>query len=355
VVGVLRQLPQLQVGRGLALRTALALACGALALLPTHSAAVRFEDGRVAMGTLFEVTIEAADEATARSAAEAVYAEVERLEALVSSWRPTSEVSRLNAAAGGQPIALHPDVRSVLADSRTLSALTGGAFDVTVGPLVALWTQAGESGVLPAAGAIERARGLVGSSGIEIGGDSARLSRPGMAIDLGGFAKGWALDRLETLLRERGIERALLSFGQSSLLALGAPEGESGWRVLVRGPGGGFSGTATLRDERLSISGSFGKSSTIEGRRFGHVLDPRTGWPASHEAIAVVRAPTAALAEAFSKALLVLDPDDAIAALEAVGGVEGLWMGADAARETDGFREAVGYLEAGDPRPTAGD
>ncbi|MDJ0786058.1 MAG: FAD:protein FMN transferase [Myxococcota bacterium] len=349
MVGLRGQQPQLQVGRGdfLIARAARAwlLAVG-LALLAAPTDAARFQDGRIAMGTLFEVTIEAPSERLAREAAEACYAEAERLEALLSRWRPDSQVSKLNASAGGAALPVHPDVLSLLADAKALGRQTRGSFDVTVGPLIALWTAAGERDRLPTQAEIDATREKVGVEAIEVEGGRARLARPGMSIDLGGVAKGWALDRMETLLRARGIERALLSFGQSSLIGIGAPEGEPGWRVLVRGPGGDFAGVAVLRDTRLSISGSFGRSSEIAGRRFGHVLDPRTGWPVDHEAIAVVEAGTAAQAEAFSKALLVLPAPDAIAAMEAQQGVEGLWMGAEASQETAGFRAAVGFEAA---------
>lgn len=304
--------------------------------------AERFEDGRYAMGTVFEVTVEA--QRGAREAAEACFDLAARLEGLLSRWDEGSEISRLNAAAGGEPLAVHPDTGRILRDAIHLSQLTRGSFDVTVGPLVELWTEAGHLGRRPSQAALAEALARVGADGIEVGPLGARLARPGMSVDLGGVAKGWALDRMEELLRARGVERAFLSFGQSSLLALGAPGAEGGWRVLVRATGERWAGVATLRDRRLSISGSFGRFETIGGERYGHVIDPRDGEPVRHAALAVVLAPTAALAEAWSKALLILAPTEAKPLLEAQAGVEGLLVDEAGGRHaTAGFEEAVSF------------
>jgi thiamine biosynthesis lipoprotein len=210
--------------------------------------------------------------------------------------------------------------------------------------LVRLWTEAGRSDTLPTPEALAAARGRVGASGIVVDGGRAGLARAGMSLDLGGLAKGWALDRAGEILRRRGVTRALLSFGQSSLLALGHPPAGEGWRVLVRDPRGDYAGVVSLRDLRLSVSGSFGASSVIQGRRFGHVLDPRSGWPLTRAAQAVVLAPNGALAEALGKALLVLKPEESLALLASLEGVEGLLIGegGDLAR-SGGFDAATSW------------
>ncbi len=300
------------------------------------------------MGTVLEVTIEAASRAEARAAADALFALSGDLESRLSQWRPDSAMSRLNARAGQPPAPTDPVVTRMLRDAVEFTARTRGAFDVTVGPLVALWSDAGRAGRLPGAAAIAQARARVGAQHVRFGeGSRVGLARPGMAVDVGGLAKGWALDRMAGALAERGIRRAFVSFGQSSLLALGAPSDGPGWRVLVDDPAGGVAGVATLRDRRLSVSGSFGQWTEIEGRRLGHVIDPRSGWPVAAPAQAVVVAPTAAFAEALSKALLVLPPDEALALLEAEPGVEGLLVDADGARRsTSGFAAAAGFVPA---------
>jgi thiamine biosynthesis lipoprotein len=266
---------------------------------------------------------------------------------------------RLNAAAGRGPQRVDPELARVLAASRTLAQRTRGAFDVTVGPLVALWRAAGERGRLPTAAERARARAAVGAdlvSADPVAG-TAEIAREGAAVELGGIAKGWALDRMRERLRAAGVRSALLSFGQSSLWAIGAPPGEPGWRLLVRDPAGGFAGVATLRDRAVSVSGATGQWTEIAGRRYGHVIDPRSGEPLMRAAQALVLAPDAASAEAFSKALLVLEPAEGLALLEAEAGCEALLLEADGRRyETSGWRAASGFASAGAaPAPTPSD
>jgi thiamine biosynthesis lipoprotein len=142
------------------------------------------------------------------------------------------------------------------------------------------------------------------------------------------------------ILREEGVTSALLSFGQSSAWAVGSPPGADGWTLLARAPDGGFAGLLTLRDRALSVSGSFGASSEIQGRRFGHVIDPRSGWPLSRSSEAIVVSRDAALAEALSKALLVLGADAGIEVVEAQPDCHALLL------EEDGERRATRAFEA---------
>jgi thiamine biosynthesis lipoprotein len=320
----------------------LAAACCAAALGPARAETLR--DGRPAMGTVLEIELVSEDAARARAALEACFAEVRALEALVSHWDPASALSELNRAAGGTPRPVPPGLARILADAATLARRSEGSFDPTVGPLVSLWREAREAGRLPAPERLGEARARVGFAGIEVEGLRARLARPGMSVDLGGFAKGWALDRLGELLARHGIERALLSFGQSSLLALGAPEDAPAWRVLVRDPRGGFAGVASLRDASLSVSESFGESAEVAGRRLGHLIDPRSGEPLDRAAGAVVVAPSGAAAEAWSKAVLVLPAERAFLLLAAEPGVEALLLDpAGGRRSTRGFDAAVAF------------
>jgi len=309
---------------------------------------VRVERGGYAMGTVLEVTVEAASRQAAEAAVSEAFASVERLEAIFTSWDPASELSRLNAHAGSGPVEVSPELAHILDDAVGYARQTGGVFDVTVGPLVALWRDAGARGRLPGAQELAAARARVGAEGIQIGTDGrVSLLREHMAVDLAGLAKGWSLDRVGETLAARGVSGAFLSFGQSSLLALGRPHGESGWRVLLGDGRGGFVGVARLRDASLSVSGSFGASTEIEGVRYGHVLDPRTGMPLAHAAQAAVWAPSGALAEALSKALLVLSPDEGLALLRDQPGVEGLLVDeAGTLHTTPGFEAATAFEDA---------
>jgi thiamine biosynthesis lipoprotein len=311
---------------------------------PAEVAPVTLSDGRYAMGTVLEVTLVGSDADALARARDALFARVAELDALLSSHDEASDVSRLNRAAGRGPIDVDPVVADVLRDSIALSGLTRGSFDVTVGPLVALWTRAGERGVLPTPAALARARDRVGPERVTIDAEGKVALAAGTALNLGGVAKGFALDRVRPLLRSHGVSAALLNFGQSSTWAVGAPPDGPGWRLLARAPAGGFAGVLSLRDRALSVSGSLGQSTEIEGRRYGHVLDPRSGEPLMRPREALVVAPSATLAEALSKALLVLGEVEGLALVAAQAECEGLLLDADGRRfATPGWREATGF------------
>jgi thiamine biosynthesis lipoprotein len=292
---------------------------------------VEVSTGRYAMGTVLELTLFGSDESALVRAREDAIAEVERLEGLFSTWRPESDVSRLNRSAGRGLVPVDPEVAALLARSVELARATHGSFDITVGPLVELWRDAAARDALPDPGALAAARGLVGLDRLEVqrraDGASAALSAGG-AVDLGGVAKGWAIDRVRELLVGR-VDSALVSFGQSSTWAIGRPPGAPGWRLLARAPDGGFAGILTLRDRALSVSGSLGQWNEIGGRRYGHVLDPRSGEPLTRGREAIVVTRDATLAEALSKALLVLGPDEGIALIEDWPDAEALLLDED--------------------------
>jgi thiamine biosynthesis lipoprotein len=328
-----------------------ALAALAAAFGCTGAAAPPHEisDGRYAMGTVLEVTLVGADPGALARARDGAFAEVERVEALLSTWRPESDASRLNAAAGRSAVAVDPETAALLARCTELARATRGSFDVTVGPLVSLWRDAGERGALPDPAALAAARARVGPDRLVMDRRADRATgalAPGGAIDLAGIAKGYAIDRVRERLRARAdrVDAALLSFGQSSTWAIGQPPGASGWRLLARAPGGGFAGVLTLRDRALSVSESLGQSSEIDGRRYGHVLDPRSGEPLERSQSAFVVTADAALAEALSKALLVLGPAEGIALLDARGDAEALLLDADGEQwRTRGWQAATQF------------
>jgi len=313
---------------------------------PLHELA----DGRYAMGTVLEITLHGSDPAALGRVRDRVFALAEDLDARLSTYRPESDVSRINAAAGADPVAVAPVVAAALRDAVGYTALTRGSFDVTVGPLVALWIRAARRDVRPTEREIAASRAHVAAERIVIGADDRVSLEAGMSIDLGGVAKGFALDRLRTILADAGVERALLSFGQSSAWAIGAPPGAAGWRLLARAPDGGFAGLLTLRDLALSVSGSLGQWSEIGGRRYGHVLDPRTGEPLTRRREALVVAPNAALAEALSKALLILGEVEGLEVVRAEPDCEALLLDADGQSwSTPGWRRATAFEALPEP------
>ena len=302
-------------------------------------------DGRYAMGTVLEIAIEGLEPQPAARVLDELYDEALRLDRLLSIYDPESEISRINRTAGHGKQQVDPDVVEILKLSIAYSELTRGAFDVTIGPLVDLWREAADRDAPPSAAELAVARQRVGADRISaISDDAVSLAEEGVKLDLGGIAKGYALDRMLPLLEQHGVESALLNFGQSSTWAVGAPAGSAGWRLLVRGPDGRFAGLVTLRDLALSASGSRGQWVEIAGRRYGHIIDPRSGEPLMRARQAVVISQRAALAEALSLALLVLDAEAGLALVAAEPGCEGLLIeGGGVLRSTPGWQAATRF------------
>lgn len=266
------------------------------------------------MGTLLEITLYAPDRAAAHEAMSAAFAEVARLEGLLSTYRPDSAISRLNRAAGTEAVPLDAEVLALLERSRTMALRTDGAFDVTVGPLVAVWKRAADRNAAPTPADIRAARSLVGAPALHVALDrgEAMLPKGGMSVDLGAIGKGYALDRAAQVLYDRGISSALLDFG-GQLLAVGPPPHSAGWPVAVRDPRGGEASAplALLHLARGSIATSADdqRGMRVAGRQVSHIIDPRTGRPAEGMLSATVVTETAVEADALSTALFVLGLD----------------------------------------------
>lgn len=303
-------------------------------------------DGRYVMGTVLEIAVYVPGRADGHALLDQLFRRSVQLERISTRFDPESDLSRLNRNAGRGPQRVHPELARLLSESSHQARLTHGSFDMTIGPLVELWIDAAAEGRRPPAAALARARLRVGFQLLRVDVESAtaELLRPGMSVDLGGIAKGFALDGLVAELRRASVESALLSFGQSSLHAHGAPPGEEGWRVLLRDAAGGFAGVVTLRDQALSVSGSLGQDFEIEGRRHGHIINPRSGEPLTQRRLAAVAAASGARAEALAKALLILGEQDGISLLEQVVDAEGLLIDAGGERwATSGWAHAVRF------------
>lgn len=326
----------------------LPLACifGFVLLLSLPSAGLPLScviDGRYTMGTVLQLTLCGTDPDQTRRTSDSLFQTAARLDRLLTTYAPDSPVSRLNATAGQGAMSVPAEVMDALALSVRYWELTGGTFDITVGPLMALWKRA--SG-LPSPDTVRHTLSRVGSHKIVLSPQGTVALAQNMALDLGGIGKGFALDRMVALLKERRVGRALLNFGHSSQWAVGRPPDAPGWRLLVRLPDGTITGIATLRDQALSVSGSLGQSVALGDRRYGHVIDPRTGQPIQRDLLACVVAPSAAQAEALSKALLILGESEGTALLERLSGVEGLLLETKGRRwETRGWRQAVSFVD----------
>ncbi|MCX5752461.1 MAG: FAD:protein FMN transferase [Candidatus Krumholzibacteria bacterium] len=296
------------------------------------------------MGTKAWVTIAGMSDRDAERAAQAAFREMYRIESVMSTWRPASEISRLNTGSNGAPFTVSSELCSLIDSSLFYSKATSGAFDVTVRPLVRLWGFQGGEAKLPSDSEIERAMSLVGFGKIVLDPSRSTITLPpGMQIDLAGIAKGYAVDRCAAALAGLGVRSALVNIG-GNIYAMGAPPGEKGWSIGIRDPKGGLEtvGTLTLRDEAVATSGNYENFVEIEGRRYGHVIDPRAGRPISSVLSVTVVAPTGLASDALSTGLFVLGPDDAREVVKRLAGVAALFALAD----TDGIvYRPVGDIE----------
>ncbi|MBI2896875.1 MAG: FAD:protein FMN transferase [Deltaproteobacteria bacterium] len=283
--------------RATLLATLLCIGCGSPT--PRFAHVRRTEDPvvleRWTMGTRLRIVAFAREEVVA-----AALDEAGRLDALLSTFRLSSALSALNAAAGRR-VAVPPELAQYLRSAVALAERTGGAFDPTVGPLVAASRSRDP-------GAIAAARALVGFRNVVFHGISEiELRLPGMAIDPGGIGKGWAVDAMVSRLRAAGVSAAFIDFGESSFYGMGAPPGRSGWAVRLRDAHGEPTGPdLILRDRSLSTSMSLALAEEPDRPSRPHIIDPRDGQLVMTPRIAAVVCPSGAEADALSTALVVL-------------------------------------------------
>ncbi len=259
------------------------------------------------MGMEVRVVLYASSEVLARAAATAAFAEIARLDGLLSDYRPDSVVRRIGRAAP-DPVEVSGDVLTVLAAARQLAGDTGGAFDPTVAPVVALWREARASGHLPDAERLAVARQLVNWRRLQIDRDASlvRLETAGMHLDVGGIAKGFILERAIAAARRHGVTRLMIEAG-GDIVAADPPPGTPGWRVQMRC--GAEERVVAVANEAVSTSGASAQFVEVDGVRYSHVVDPRTGMALTHHHTVHVRARDAMLADGWATALGVIGPD----------------------------------------------
>lgn len=286
------------------------LAAGSIQTFALGAAAdlERFESSAAIMGSEFRIACYAPSTKLAAGAVTAAFDEVRRVDRLLSNYKAESELSRINREAGRRPIRVSTEMANLLANCLRYSAASEGAFDITVGALVKAWGFYKGDGSMPRPWTLWWARRNSGYRHLEVDPDenTVRFRRSGLLLDPGGIGKGYAVDRAITVLREYGIESALVGSGNSSIYALGEPpDGNGGWSLDVRSPDSEPAATVTLKDEALSTSGSYEKYFEEGGKRYGHILDPRTGSPAASLRAVSVIAPRTVDTEAWSTALFV--------------------------------------------------
>ncbi|MGA7709339.1 MAG: FAD:protein FMN transferase [Acidobacteriaceae bacterium] len=279
-----------------------------------NPAAQLYRTTHPSMGTEYSLYLYAPSREDAAAIAKPVFEEVDRVDALLSHYRPDSELFRINREAFDHEVTTDPETFRFLATCLAWSERSQGAFDISVGKLMKVWKFFGASGALPSPEELAAARADVGWENIRL--DPAqrtvRFLAAGIELDPGGIGKGYAVDRAVRILRAKHVSAALVSAGSSTIYAMGAPAGEVGWKVRVPSPHpeGGTISTVILRDTSLSTANLSEKNFVHDGQLYGAIMNPRTLQPVRGMLQVTVISPSATDSDALSNALFVSGPDD---------------------------------------------
>jgi thiamine biosynthesis lipoprotein len=287
----------------------------------------RFEFVRPEMGTVFSIVLYAPSAEKAKQASDAAFARALELNDLLSDYDPNSELSRLSrqtdAGPMTGPIPVGPDLWKLLVRSIDASRKSNGAFDITLGPCIRLWRRSHQMGELPTPERLAEAKKSVGWKAIKLFPEthSVQLLKAKMRLDVGGIAKGYAAMEMVGLMRNMGLPRAMA--GAAGDLAVGdPPPGKSNWRVAIQSLAhpGQSDGYADLRNASISTSGDTERYVIINGQRYSHLIDPRTGLGLTRRIGATVIAPDGATADWMSKPLSILGPEEGFPLIESTPG-----------------------------------
>lgn len=275
-----------------------------------------------AMATRFELVLLGENPVQLRAAGEEALDEIERIEALLSLYKPSSEIAQVNTRAALEAVRVTPATFALLEKARSFWEITAGNFDITIAPLVRCWGFMKGSGSRPTDQQIEEAREAVGMQHLDLDpvASTVRFKRPGMMLDLGSIGKGYALDVAAEILKDAGVQNALLHGGTSTIYGLGCDE-LGPWKIAVERPQLPSTSTAMalepveetaeplavieLENQAMSMSAVWGKFFILEGNTYGHVIDPRTGWPARNALLGCVVIDSATDSDALSTGILL--------------------------------------------------
>jgi thiamine biosynthesis lipoprotein len=266
------------------------------------------------MGTFATLSLAGPDSLVAADLAYPALLRLHEADSLLSNWTKDSEIARVNREAGSGWAHLEPQLLTILSTAQTVSQQSEGAFDPSIEPLVRCWGFLGGTPHLPPENEIESARQWVGWQHVQLQEEESRIrfDGTGVRLDLGGIAKGFGVDRSAALLDTLGAKNYILNLS-GNILARGAPPGRAAWRIGVRDPRDELPnlGSLSVRDAALATSGDYEQFVSANGKRYGHILDPRTGWPVEGMASVTVLAPSAMLADAWATAFFVLGAERA--------------------------------------------
>ena len=303
------------------------------------------------MDTIVEITVYADSEETAREGALAAFDAIKAIGDLTdrfpeegSAAYQRSEVCKINSLAGIRPVQVGDDVLNMVELSKQYNELTGGAFDITVGPLMALWGF-GTKPAIPEESAIQQKLALVGMDKVIIDKEAKTvfLQDKGMSMDLGGIAKGYAAEKAVKILSDKGITQAVVNAG-GNVIVLGSKNGKDQWKLGIQDPRDSNStiGVLALKDQAAVTSGDYQRYFESGGNRYHHLLDPATGWPSRGLISVTVVCDSSTLGDILSTALFVLGPEKGLELAERLEGVDALFVSQDKEiTVTSGLKEKV--------------
>jgi thiamine biosynthesis lipoprotein len=291
---------------------------------PAHL--THYEASRMSMACEYAIDAYGPDADSLPRIVDEAFDEVDRIDRLMSHYKPDSPLSHVNREAAHHPVAVEAELFDFIVDAMRYHHDSDGAFDITVGPLMKAWGFFRGEGRVPDAQELAAAHRLVGGAHVILNPRSHTIGfdEPGVELDLGGIAKGYAVDRVVALFNRRHIAAALISAGGSTIYAIGAPPGHDGWDIAIQDPidSRRVALTVRLKDRAVSIAGRSEKSFEAGGVTYSHIMDPRTGTPAQGVLSVAVLASTGTAGDALDDALFVLGPERSRAYLNRLRDVE---------------------------------
>lgn len=279
------------------------------------------------MGTLVEITVRSGDKEQINPVIDLAFQEMKRMEALMSTHIPESDLSQVNRTAGGDFVSVSPEVTEIIHAAKRWGDISAGALDITIGPLVNLWNFDKDNKIVPERSDLKQAAERVDYHYIELQDGKVRLTRPGMALHLGAIGKGYAVDRAIAVLRDHHVPDAIVNAG-GDLMAIGTRNGNDPWVIGLQNPMRPQELMASfgVRDHAVATSGDYQKYFIQDDIRYHHILNPRTGMPARGVKSVTVIAPTVTEADALATAAFVLGPDTGMALINSLEDMEGMMV-----------------------------
>ena len=300
----------------------------------TRTAPVKRDSGyRILMGTFSHIVVVAQDNVTAKNCIEAAFDEQHKVDRLMSDYKPDSELSNLNRQADRNPVKVSPETFEVLEEAQRISDLSSGAFDVTVGPLVELWRHAADINTPPSEAEITEAKAKVGRQNLVLDPthQTVFFKKAGMKLDLGGIAKGYAIDLSIAALKQNGALGGMVDIGGDIRCFGKPPQRRKTWHIGLQDPGKADRPNINqsrlelnITDQAVATSGNYRRFSLIDGQKINHIIEPHQGYSSMALASVTIIADTAITADALATAVSVMGHDKGLALIETLPGIEAI-------------------------------